>query len=306
MQYAPLPTDEQLARVQDALGAGSLRHAHRIEGGLSCTMDVLVDGSSRMVLRRYGPWYSDRGEDAAARENRALELMQRAGVPAPAPIWVSSDTIFDEQAIIISFVQGAPDLAPSHPFEWAEQLARTLAQVHAIKLDHEDLDVFPPGAGEDVRRIDESPESVLEHPLGEALLRRRVDLQNRLTTQTSVLCHTDFWPGNTMWNDDELQAVVDWESPATGDREMDIAYCALDIRYLGMDRVADRFVETYRNITGEALPNLDYWESIALSRPMPDIAIWIPAWVAMGRPITEQSARAAHTKAIESFLERTA
>jgi len=306
MQYASPPTDEQLARVRDALGAGSLRHAYRIEGGLSCTLDVLVDGNSRMVLRRYAPWYSDRGEDAAARETRTLELMQRARVPAPAPIWVDTDDVFDEQAIIISFVQGAADLAPRDPFDWAVQLASVLAQIHAIRLDQDGLDLFQPGVGEDVRRVDESPEKVLEHPLGEALLRRRLDLQKRLTHRPPVFSHTDFWPGNTMWRDDELLAVVDWESPATGDREMDVAYCALDIRYLGMDRVADRFIHAYRATTDDALPNLDHWEAIALCRPMPDIAKWVPGWVGMGRSMTEEDARSAHNKAIQAFLDRTA
>ena len=306
MQYAPPPTDEQLSRVREALGASSLHHAGRIEGGLGCTMDVLVDGASRMVLRRYGPWYAERGENAAAREIRTLELLQRAGIPAPAPIWESTDGVFDEQAIIISFVEGQPDLAPRDPFDWAEQLAGVLAQIHSIKVEDQDLEVFPEGAGEDVQRMAEHPELVLEHPLGEDLLRRRVMLGGRRIESDPVFSHTDFWPGNIMWRDDVLQAVVDWESPARGDREMDVAYCALDIRYLKMDRVADRFIQAYREKTGEALPNLAHWEAIALCRPMPDIAVWVPAWVAMGRNITDVGAREVHTTVIESFLDRTA
>ena len=257
------------------------------------------------MLRRYGPWYSDRGEDAAAREIRTLELLQRAGVPAPAPIWLSTDTVFDGQAIITSFVEGAPDLAPDHPFDWAEQLAEVLGQIHGIGLDHEDQDLFQPGIGKDARRIQDAPETVLEHRLGEALLRRVVELQRRLIAQPQVLSHTDFWPGNTIWKGNKLQAVVDWEAPATADREMDVAYCALDIRYLGMDRVADHFIGVYRDLTHEPLPNLAHWEAVALCRPLPDIAIWVPAWVAMGRFMTEEGARGTHTKAIESFLDRT-
>ena len=152
----------------------------------------------------------------------------------------------------------------------------------------------------------EHPELVLEHPLGEDLLRRRVMLGGRRIESDPVFSHTDFWPGNTMWRDDVLQAVVDWESPARGDREMDVAYCALDIRYLKMDRVADRFIQAYREKTDEALPNLAHWEAIALCRPMPDIAVWVPAWVAMGRNITDVDAREVHTSVIQSFLDRTA
>ncbi|HSM44955.1 MAG TPA: phosphotransferase, partial [Acidimicrobiia bacterium] len=153
-------------------------------------MDVLTDGSTRIVLRRYGPWSRDREVDVAARETRALELLQRANIPAPAPIWVDSDGVFDEQAILISFVEGAPDLTPSNPFEWAEQLASVLIRIHDVRLEESDLDIFPPGAGEEIRKIQENPEMVLEHPLGEDLLRRRVMLGSREVDSAQVFSHT--------------------------------------------------------------------------------------------------------------------
>ena len=305
MQYAPAPTEEQLERVRDGLGASSLTLSHRIESGLGCTMDVLNEGSTRLVLRRYGNWYDERGEDAASRETRALELLQRANIPAPSPIWIDTDDVFDEQAIITSFVDGRPELTPSNPFDWAEKLAGVLTRIHEVGLSEEDRELFPPGAGEDERKISENPELVLEHPMGEELLRRRVLLGQRRAETDSVFSHTDYWPGNTLWQNGDLAAVVDWESPATGDRAMDVAYCALDIRYLGMDKVAEHFVKTYRENTGEPLANLSHWEAIGLCRPMPDIGKWVPAWHAMGREISEDQARARHTQAIESFLERT-
>ncbi|MEA1902718.1 MAG: phosphotransferase [Actinomycetota bacterium] len=283
----------------------SLALSRRIEVGLGCTMDVLAGGGTRFILRRYGPWYADRGEDAAARETRALEVLQRSGVPTPAPIWLDTEGVFQEQTIVTSFVDGSPDLSPANPFDWADQLAEALGRVHAVRLDAEDLAFFPPGAGEEEKKIQESPEMVLEHPLGEDLLRRRVELGNLRVQQSAVFSHTDFWPGNTLWKDGSLLAVVDWEAPATGDREMDVAYCSLDIRYLGMDKVADRFIAAYRDTTGEALPNLAHWEAVGLCRPMPDIAIWVPAWVAMGRKISEAGARERFTSVLEEFLGRT-
>ncbi len=177
MQYAPLPTEEQLERVREAIGAGSLVHSRRIEGGLSCTIDVLAEGATRMILRRYGPWTN--GEiSVAARETRALELLQRANIPAPAPIWVDTEGVFEEPSILISFVEGDPDLTPSNPFDWAEKLAAVLTRIHDVRLENDDREMFPPGAGEDVAKVQENPEMVLEHPLGEDLLRRRVLLGN--------------------------------------------------------------------------------------------------------------------------------
>lgn len=306
MDHAPLPTEEQLERLRDAIGATSLVHNRRIEGGFSCTIDVLSEGGTRMVLRRYGPWSHGAGPELIAKENRALELMQRANIPAPAPIWTDTSGIFPVPAILISFVEGAPDLAPANPFDWAERLAGVLTRIHDVRLEGDDIAMFPSGAGEDIVRVQENPEIVLEHPLGEDLLRRRVLLGQRDVESPPVFSHTDFWPGNTLWQDGELTAVVDWEEPATGDRAMDVAYCALDIRYLGMDRVADHFIKSYREYAGDSLPNLSHWEAVGLCRPMPDIAIWVPSWVSMGREITADKARARYIEVLEDFLERTA
>jgi aminoglycoside phosphotransferase (APT) family kinase protein len=232
--------------------------------------------------------------------------MQRANIPAPAPIWTDTAGVFGEPALLISFVEGAPELNPSNPFDWAEQMAGVLTRIHDVRLEDEDAAMFPGGAGEDVVRIQENPEIVLEHPLGEDLLRRRVLLGQRDVDTDAVFSHTDFWPGNTLWTEGTLAAVVDWEEPATGDRAMDVAYCSLDIRYLGMDKVADHFVKSYREDSGESLPNLPHWEAIGLCRPMPDIAIWVPAWNAMGRVTTEDKARSRYNQVLEDFLERTA
>ena len=146
---------------------------------------------------------------------------------------------------------------------------------------------------------------VLEPPLGEALLRRRLQLDIERRPAEDVFSHTDYSPANTLWADGALDAVVDWESPATGEREMDVAYCSLDIRFLGMGKVADRFVQSYREVVGESLPSLSYWESVGLCRPMPDIARWVPCWVSMGRNVTEDEARRRYTTVLEEFLART-
>lgn len=268
-------------------------------------MDVLSEGGTRLVLRRYGDWASESPVNAAERETRALELLQRANIPAPAPIWVDTDGVFDEQAILVSFVEGSPDLTPSNPFDWAEQLASVLARIHEIRLEEGDIDLFPPGAGRDVERITAHPELVLEHPLGEDLLRRRLLLAQRDISSDPVFSHTDFSPGNTLWERDRLAAVLDWESPAMGDRAMDVANCSLEIRYLGMDRVADHFVKSYREVTGVGLSNLSHWEAVGLCRPMPDIATRVPEWKAMGRDMDDDRARARYTEVLEDFLDRT-
>ncbi len=39
----------------------------------------------------------------------------------------------------------------------------------------------------------------------------------RRDKEQAVLLHGDFWPGNTLWRNGSLLAVIDWEQPAAGD-----------------------------------------------------------------------------------------
>jgi aminoglycoside phosphotransferase (APT) family kinase protein len=61
--------------------------------------------------------------------------------------------------------------------------------------------------------------------------------------------------------------------------------------------------EVYRELSRRDLPNLRYWELMALCRPMPDIAIWVPAWQSMGVEISADEARLRHTALITAALE---
>jgi hypothetical protein len=71
-----------------------------------------------------------------------------------------------------------------------------------------------------------------------------------------------------------------------------------------MDPVADYFIEEYRRISDRALPNLRYWELVALCRPMPDVAEWVPGWHAVGIEISPDQARRRHWDLIEGALRR--
>jgi hypothetical protein len=71
---------------------------------------------------------------------------------------------------------------------------------------------------------------------------------------------------------------------------------------LGIDGAADHFVDVYRDLSGRPLTNLPYWELMAVCRPFPDIAIWVPGWQAMGIDIDVDEARDRHTALIEAAL----
>ena len=300
--YAPLPTDDQLDAIGSELGRPT-RFDRRIVGGLGGTVDVLIVGSGRgerVVLKRY--WLPEPNEVSPAEsEFRALALAAEHGIAAPSPIWVDRSGLFPERAIVISFVEGRVVLDPADPIDWAGQLAAALNSIHGIRTAPGDRALFPDPGDDDGHYP--GPEALEQHPLGRKLWARTVEAADSLQRVDPVYVHHDFWSGNTLWIDDALVAVLDWEGGIIGDPAIDVAYCALDIRLLGLEEAAGHFVEVYRKLSGRDLSNLRYWELMALSRPMPDIAMWVPSWQAMGIDISDDEARRRHTTLITAALE---
>ena len=303
MEYAPLPTRSQLVELGRQMGC-DLRHEWRIEGGLGCTMDVLRSGSADgplVVLRRHGPWWPDKGVDVAMREFIVLDRLRTTAVPVPQPLWLGRGQVFAEPAMVIAYVEGSAEMAPDDALDWASQLADALADIHATPLDASVRAQLASGPPESADR--EPPEGFFEHPLAGPLLGRVQQLRTQNAAHELTLIHADFWPGNVLWRSGRLVAIVDWEDAALGEPTADIAYCALDMRYLDLDEASHHLVARYRLITGRSLDTLEYWTASALLRPMPDIAQRIPAWEQLGHAaVNRKRLRQRHTALIEEVL----
>ena len=247
--YAPLPTFEQLDSLGRELGRPT-RFDRRIVGGLGGTVDVLIVGNEpgeAVVLKRY--WLPEPGEISPAEsEFRALALAADRGISAPSPIWIDRSALFSERAIVISYVEGGVLLEPTDPNDWASQLADVaLTEIHRIQPASTDQDLFPLLANTDGHHSEaETLEALRQHPLGMELWARREEILASLEPEAPVYVHHDFWPGNTLWLDEKLAAVIDWEGGAIADPALDVAYCALDMRLLGLTEAAEVFVEVYR------------------------------------------------------------
>jgi aminoglycoside phosphotransferase (APT) family kinase protein len=302
-RYAPLPTADQLGALAEDLGQ-PIGFDHRVPGGLGGTIDVLGvgDGTDKIVLRRY--WLPEENErNPAEGEFRALALAAEHGIPAPAPLWIDRVGLFPERAIVISYIEGKPLLGPDDQESWAEQLARVLVMIHGIRLDPADSDLFPEIGYDDHHHSgEETLEALRLHPLGPELWAKRNEAAESFELSDPVYLHHDFWPGNTLWVDQELLAVVDWEGGCVGDPALDVAYCALDMRLIDLHDAADWFVYSYRRQSGRELRNLGYWELAALCRPMGDLDLWVESWGTMGVEITVDEARRRHTSLISSAL----
>jgi aminoglycoside phosphotransferase (APT) family kinase protein len=115
---------------------------------------------------------------------------------------------------------------------------------------------------------------------------------------TSVLLHGDFWPGNILWKDGQLVAVIDWEDAAVGDPLADVANSRLEILWaFGLDAMQS-FTHQYTSMTTIDFTNLPYWDLCAALRSAATFAEWADD------DSTQQTMRAGHRWFIAQACEK--
>lgn len=277
MDYEPLPSAVELSRVAAALGR-SVSFERRILGGQSSTTDILVaDDGQRVVLRRHGKWSIGFDDGIATREEAVLRAVAASEVAAPRVLW--SGQLGPVTAIITEFVEGVAIIRPSDPLRWASQLATALAGIHSVVVDGAVAAILKEAPLSPVDLA--SPDSFASHPYGMALLARRAALSPTVGSGSNLV-HGDYWPGNLLWQDDQIVAVLDWEAAVLGDPAGDVAYCLAEMRYLGLDDAADHFLAHYRATTGSELKSLPYWMVTALCRAVPELDSYLDGWGSLG------------------------
>ena len=217
-----------------------------LTGGVSAEVLAVTvlrrDGEmQRLVVRRHRnlDGKPDRLE-RAAREFALLERLHAAGVPVPEPhLFVAPDPLIQAR------IEGDTTLPPAA----GPTMARVLAAIHDTDLA--DLPSLPvvddprPGLGEWL------PESVNLA----AVLDGIAPYAGR-----RALLHGDFWPGNLLWRNGELAAVLDWEDAAVGDPLVDVACARVELACAAGDAMADAFSRAYFELTQRDDARLPAWE----------------------------------------------
>jgi aminoglycoside phosphotransferase (APT) family kinase protein len=168
-------------------------------------------------------------------------------VPAPRPRFASPGLI------VVDYVEGKVDAAPAGPAEFLGPFVSALAEIH--RVDPADLSFLPERELTDVRaRPGES----------DALRRIRDDLASPSALpprNRAVLLLGDIWPGNMVWRDERLVAVLDWEDAALGDPLADVANARLELLWARGAEAKEDFTTRYRALVPEVdFTDLSYWD----------------------------------------------
>jgi aminoglycoside phosphotransferase (APT) family kinase protein len=165
----------------------------RLRGGSSTAIhavDVDQRGAASLVLRRSsGPT----GGLPPRREANVLELLERAGYPAPRLIAIDAEPEeCDARALLMTRLPGRVELAPKSMAAWLRQMAAALPPIHGVSI----------GAGlhryrpyYDPRTLDVPAWS--KEPVA---WRAVLDLARSPQPRTRArFIHRDYHPGNVLW-----------------------------------------------------------------------------------------------------------
>lgn len=290
------PPDTAYDTLAQRLG-GRLIRRWPLEGGVSADVQALElarpEGSiERVVVRRHGAaTWKPLENEVTATEHDLLVCLADAGLPVPRPLLLDrSGALLPSPCMVLPFVEGTTE--PSDLPRALEQMATFLARLHALDPQALALPAALP------RRDDPLPE-LLQHlpdplaPLAELL--SRIVLEPR--APGSVL-HGDFWPGNVMWRDDRLVAVIDWEDAAVGDPLSDLAGCRIELLWRHGGAAADALTTCYLSARGQPVDagRLALWELYVGSTALASMDRW-------GLPQQQEAQMRADTHA---FLLRAA
>jgi len=278
----------------------------KLNGGISARPVLadlsLADGTTkRVVVRRPSRSTPDEARKAAESEYRLLSRCAEFGIAAPRPCFLD----LAARAVVLDYVDGAPELAPSDAADMLRQMATTLALIHRVPVGAE-LDFLGRRMDSAARAVSQPParlDTTLDEPHLRAVL---TDLWPWRQENPDALLHGDYWPGNVVFDDGKLVAVIDWEEPEVGDPLADVSLARLDLLWAFGEDAMHAFTRFYREATQLDWQNLARWDLLIALRPMSNLHRWAGSYPAppISRPdVTELSMREGHRRFVRQALE---
>ena len=234
----------------------------------------------RLVVKRM---IDDPDPQRATADFHGLHIARKHGIPAPEPVLLdATGEVLGTPGIVTTFVRGEQVANPENPIEWARDLADLLLRIHDTSPDADERQHIYNGNDLGLYFLTGRwPKRMSGHPLSDTIYGAIRELRPHIRKVPPVLLHMDYWPGNVLWLDGCVSAVLDWDAAAYGDPALDVGYFRMNMYLRGIKEAADPFLRYYEAASGP-VRNLGFWELACAARPLPDPAAWIPASRQMG------------------------
>jgi aminoglycoside phosphotransferase (APT) family kinase protein len=266
-----LPDADGLERMATALGGGEIRDLVRLTGGLDCATHAFTLDGRRLVLKRSRP-----EQHSAAREFENLRLAWTCDVPTPAPLALDVDGAwFATDAVVMSAVPGALEMVPADLGLWCGELARAL---YAIQR-RDPVGVTPSRPPQLVRWTRPKPAGEDSRLDAVATV---VDRLRALDHGSPVFTHTDYHPGNVLFEGGRLSGVVDWMFVDVEPRQLGVSKTRSDLAVYPGGAAPSLFLAAYEALHGASLEHLPRWDALMATKPYLWGFSWAPSFADVG------------------------
>jgi aminoglycoside phosphotransferase (APT) family kinase protein len=220
------------------------------------------DGTSASVVLRRGVrqnWRTTDPDFTPEQEIATYSLLAASAVPAPRLI--AADPLgaeCDVAAILLTRSLGHHVIDPTDRNAFARELAGVLPAIHRVDPATARLAVprYRPYADPATLR----PPAWTTRP---ELWERAVDVvAGPPPASRETFIHRDYHPGNTLWTDGRVSAVLDWTTASFGPPGIDLAHMQANLAMLYEVAMADAFLRSYEASAGlEARNDHDpFWD----------------------------------------------
>lgn len=241
--------------------------SHRsLPGGYSADVTVLEveagDGTLRKLIHRlHGEVDLQQNPNVATDEFRVLQLTHAAGLATPAPVYLdATDPLFPSPTLVLEYAEGKTDLTPGDSAEYVTQMARELARIHRMDTAGRDLSFLLRVEDDCASAIGKPPESPGVTAGERELIEMLAPCWPLPRNNAPVVLHGDYWPGNTLWQDGRLTAVIDWEDTRRGDPLFDVSNARFEILMLFGAEIMDLFTRHYESLNPVDSGCLPWWD----------------------------------------------
>lgn len=232
---------------------GRLLRMRTLTGGVSADVIGLSiatsDGKARRVVfrRPRDLSFKAHGTEVTAKEYRLLVALHRLGFAVPEPYLHGPTESVGGPYLLMEWVDGSTELTDRELPAGLDQMARFLVELHR-------LDPLRLPFNDGLETI-EDPRVAIERYVPNSEIGRHVAAglaagDSAPAVSRPALLHGDYWPGNVLWQDGRLAAIIDWEDACLGDPLADLATARLELlcRYGGdaMERFTSKYLAFHR------------------------------------------------------------
>lgn len=237
------------------------------------------------------PWRLDTENETAImrvsrREEMATMRVEQAGLEfaatttVPAPRLLAIELSADPVALLTELLPGSSAIPVEPRPARLRALGAAAAVLHAVAV--------PPAAGLPARDQPIGPVDFdqlrASAPRQDLLVRAEQARRDHRPLSADGFTHGDLWQGNTLWDGDQLTAVIDWECAGVGPAGVDLGSLRLDAAMcFGLDAASDALAG-WEAEAGRRADDVAYWDVVAALSTPPDVGWFADTISSQGRP----------------------